>query len=153
MAKQVTIPGTERPDHPELEKICLEYVGFRDERAELSKKEAKKKVEMFAFLRANNVESYRFWDPNSKVYRVARIKEADPTVEVIDTGEGMEEVGSGVAFGDDSAPAGAGGLLAMAKAASEANVEESADGDVVVPDTMAPKSKKKKKSDGEATAS
>lgn len=156
MAKQTRIPGTERPDHPEIEKICLDYCAARDERAALSKKEHTKKVEMFAMLRANKLDSYRFWDPNAKTYRVARIKEVDPTVEVIDTGEGIEEIGAGVESGDETKPAGMDGLINQALAAQgDANVEETADGDVVTPDTAAPKSKrgrKPKKSD-EATAS
>jgi hypothetical protein len=156
--KQVTIPGTERPDHPEVEAACLAYCAVRDERAALSKKEATKKVEVFAMLRAHNLESYRFFDTSAKKYRVARIAEADPKLEVIDTDEGVEEVGSGVASGDDVQPAGMEGLInqAMAAQQSDAHVEVSDDGDVGVPEASTPKSKKrggKKKPNDEATAS
>jgi hypothetical protein len=156
--KQVTIPGTERPDHPEVEKACLDYCAARDERAEMSKKERTKKVEMFAMLRANNLEAYKFFDPNAKKYRIARIVESDPTVDVVDTDEGVEEVGSGVASGDDVQPAGMEGLInqAMAAQQSDAHVEVSDDGDVGVPEASTPKSKKrggKKKPNDEATAS
>jgi hypothetical protein len=154
MAKQTRIPGTERTDHPEIEQVALDYCSTRDERSALSKKEHTKKVEMFALLRAHKLDSYKFWDPNAKKYRVARIKETDPTVEVVDTDEAIEEVGAGVATGEGETPAGMKGLIDMAKAANEANVEVTDEGDVSVPDTAAPKSKRsKKKPTDEASAS
>jgi hypothetical protein len=121
----------------------------------MSKKERTKKVEMFAMLRANGLDAYKFFDPNAKKYRIARIVESDPTVDVIDTDEGVEEVGSGIASGDDAPPAGMEGLInqAMAAQQTDAHVEENEDGDVSVPEASAPKSKRVEEEDRRGRAS
>lgn len=141
--KQQMIPGTERKEHPEVEAAAQAYASVRDERAALSKKEHQKKLELLFSMKAHSLVVYKFFDENGEEV-VARIDEGDPKVTVKKTGEAESEIGEGVPSGE---PAGMGGLINEAmKAQDEANVEETPEGDVTVPETSAPKKGKGKKS-------
>jgi hypothetical protein len=143
--RQTQIPGTERPDFPEIEKAAAAYCAVRDERCELSRREKQKKVELLAVMKAHKQDRYKFYDEKRETYLLARIDEGDPQVSVVDTGEADLPVGQGISSpGDD--PAVPKGLIAMAEQAqADAGVEENSEGDVIVPDTAAPKGKAKKK--------
>ena len=143
--RQTTIPGTERKTHPEVEEAAAEYVIVRDERSELSKRESQKKLELLAVMKAHKLKVYKFYDENGEEM-VARVDDGDPKVSVRRTGEAEPEIGEGIA--DSSVePAGQKGLIAQAMKAQDdaAHVEVTDEGDVVVPDTTAPKAKKGRK--------
>lgn len=143
--KQLQIKGTERTEYPEVEKAAAAYVVVRDERSELSKREAQKKLELLAVMRAHKIAVYKFFDEDGEEV-VARVDEGDPKVSVKKTGEAESEVGQGVADPDEP-PAGMAGLIAEAERAQDAaNVVETAEGDVVPTDKAAPKKKRGKKS-------
>lgn len=143
--KQIQIPGTERTQHPEIETAAQAYASVRDERSELSKREHQKKIELLVTMKSHKVTVYKFYDGNGEEV-VARVDEGEPKVTVRKTGEAESEVGHGVSTGEDTEPAGMGGLIAQAmKAQDDAGVSESSDGDVEVPDTAAPKQKRGRK--------
>jgi hypothetical protein len=144
--RQIQIPGTERKAHPEVEEAAGAYVVVRDERAELSKREAQKKMELLAVMRAHKLAAYKFYDDNGEEL-VARIDDGDPKVSVRRTGEAEPEIGEGISSGEDTKPAGMDGLIAQAMAAQDnaASVEVTDDGDVVVPEKAAPKKARKGK--------
>ena len=143
--KQITIPGTERPDHPEIEEAALAYVAVRDERMSLKRAEADKKALMGQLMKQAKIKAYKFYDQRAGVYRVARIEPGEESFVVEQTDEGIPEVGSGVAAKEEKR-AGEQGLIDQALADSANNVEVTDDGDVTVPDKAAPKKARKKKS-------
>jgi hypothetical protein len=141
--KQMQIPGTERKEVPEVEQAAEAYREVRDERAELSKREAQKKAELQAVMRAHKLKKYRYHDENGEELEV--VFEDEPRVRLRKTGEAEAEIGEGVSDGAtvDVVPKG---LIAQAmKAQEDAGIEEDADGDVVTPDKAAPKAKRKGK--------
>jgi len=144
--KQTQIPGTERKQHPEVEEAAGAYVVVRDERAELSKREAQKKLELLAVMKAHKLNVYKFYDDNGEEM-VARIDDGDPKVSVRRTGEAEPEIGEGISTGPDTKPAGMEGLInqAMAAQKNDAHVGEDEDGDVTVPEASVPKAKRKGK--------
>lgn len=143
--KQIQIPGTERKEHPEVEAAAQAYATVRDERSELSKREHQKKIELLVTMKSHKLTVYKFYDDNGEEI-VARVDEGEPKVTVRKTGEAESSVGEGVPSGEGAEPAGMGGLIAQAMAAQDdANVEETSDGDVTVPDTAAPKQKRGRK--------
>ncbi len=140
--KQQEIPGTERKQHPEIEAAAAAYVDVRDERAELSKRETQKKLELLAVMRAHKLSVYKFYDQQGEEL-VARIDDGDPKVSVRKTGEAEPEIGEGLSEAPE--PAGMQGLIAEAERAQDAaNVEETTEGDVGVPDKAAPKKSRKR---------
>jgi hypothetical protein len=141
--KQIQIPGTERKEHPEVEEAAGAYVVVRDERSELSKREAQKKMELLAVMRAHKLAVYKFYDDNGEEL-VARIDDGDPKVSVRRTGEAEPEIGEGISEPKSS---GMDGLIAQAMKAQDdaVGVEVTSDGDVTVPDKAAPKKARKGK--------
>jgi hypothetical protein len=142
--KQIQIPGTERKQHPEVEAAAQAYASVRDERCELSKREAQKKLELLFTMKQHKLNVYKFFDDNGEEV-VARIDEGDPKVTVRKTGEAESAIGEGVPSSEGAPPAGMNGLIAQAMAAQQESVEVTSDGDVTVPDTAAPRTKGKKK--------
>ncbi len=143
--KQMQIPGTERKSVPEVEAAAEAYRDVRDERCELSKREKQKKLELLAVMKAHKVKKYKYDDEQGEEILVS-LDDRDPEVSVRKTGEAESEIGEGISSGPDSEPAGMPGLIAQAmKAQEDAGVDETADGDVVVPDKAAPKAKRNRK--------
>jgi hypothetical protein len=143
--KQMSIPGTERKSVPEVEEAAEAYREVRDERCELSRREKQKKLELLAVMKAHKVKKYKYDDENGEELLVS-LDEREPEVSVKKTGEAESEIGEGISSGEGSPPAGMSGLIAQAMAAQEdSGVEETSDGDVAVPDTAAPKAKRKGK--------
>jgi hypothetical protein len=147
--KQMQIPGTERKSVPEVEEAAQAYREVRDERCELSRKEKQKKLELLAVMKAHKVKKYKYDDENGEEMLVS-LDEREPDVTVRKTGEAESEVGEGVSSGNGVSDNVHPGLIAQAmKAQADVGVEETSDGDVVPPETSAPKAKrgsKKKKS-------
>ncbi|MDQ3295088.1 MAG: hypothetical protein M3619_00700 [Myxococcota bacterium] len=143
--KQMQIPGTERTEIPDIEVAAEAYREIRDERSELSRGEAQKKAELLALMRVHKTKKYRYHDGNGEELEV--IIDDEPKVKVRKTGEAESEIGEGVDVGPglSVAPPVHEGLIAQAMRAQDGNVEEDEDGDVVVPDTAAPKGKAKRR--------
>ncbi len=145
--KQMQIPGTERKEIPDVENAAEAYREVRDTRAELSKREAVKKLELLAVMRANKVKKYRYHDENGE--EIEALIDDEPTVKLRKTGEAESEIGEGVDEGrmsnghaEGSVPQG---LIDQAmKAQADAGVAETADGDVIPLESA----KKRKKSGG-----
>jgi len=143
--RQMQIPGTERKSVPEVEAAAEVYREVRDERCELSRREKQKKLELLAVMKAHKVKRYKYDDDNGEEIMVS-LDEREPEVNVKKTGEAEPEIGEGISSGDGLEPAGTKGLIAQAmKAQEDAGVDETEDGDVVVPETAAPKAKKARK--------
>lgn len=134
--RQAEIPGFERQvENPAVEEAATKYLEIMRERAELSKKEGRAKLDLLAVMRANNVEQYEFPDDSGEIM-VVRINTKE-NVKIDKSGETNDDPGEGIDGPEDVAQDG---LLADArKVQQDANVEETTDGDVTVPDTAAPK--------------
>lgn len=144
--KQMQIPGTERKEIPDVEKAAEAYREVRDERAELSKREAQKKLELLAVMRANKVTIYRYHDGNGE--ELEAIIDDEPKVRVRKTGEAEPEVGDGVetSNGSNGVEHVPGGLIAQAmKAQEDAGIEVTEDGDVTAPEKSPRKRSGRKK--------
>lgn len=106
---------------------------MRDERCELSKREAQKKLELLATMRAHKQTRYRYFDENGEELEV--VLDEEPTVKLRKTGEAESEIGDGVeesASNGQSTDAVPQGLIDQAmKAQAETNVQETPDGDVI----------------------
>lgn len=142
--KQMQIPGTERTEIPDVEKAAESYREVRDARCELSKREAQKKMELLAVMRANKCKRYKYHDENGE--EIEAFIDDEPTVKVRKTGEAESEIGDGVEAShtngqsSDSVPSG---LIEQAmKAQAEAGIEETVEGDVVPRETSSPKKKR-----------
>lgn len=143
--KQMQIPGTERKQVPEVEQAAEAYREVRDERCELSRREKQKKLELLAVMKAHKIKRYKYDDEKGEEILVA-LDEREPEVKVQRTGEAEAPVGEGVSSGDEAQPVGMQGLISQAMAAQQdAGVAENDDGDVVAPDTAAPKKRKGRK--------
>jgi hypothetical protein len=144
--KQAEIPGFERQvENEAIELAAQAYCEVRDQRAALSKKEKQKQLELQALMKAHKVPRYEYIDDNGEVLEAVIVIGEEKAV-VRKTGEAESEVGEGVETGGSSGPDVHAGLIRQAeKAADDANVGESVDGDVVVPEKMAPKSTRKGK--------
>jgi hypothetical protein len=139
------IPGTQRKEVPEVEQAGEAFREVRDERRALKEKETQKKHELITIMRAHKVRVYKYKDHDGDEIRV-ELGDGDPKIKLKKTAEAEREVGGG--GGGHSAPAEREvhrGLIDQAlKSQAEANVEENAAGDVVVPETSAPKGKRGK---------
>lgn len=137
--RQKEIPGFEKQiENEAIEKAAESFVEANEAWKKAAKTRGAKQMELLATLRAEKRERYEFVDETGNVL-VAKIAYGDEKAVVEKSGE------SETSPDDDSADH-TDGLVAQAqKAQKDANVEES-DGDVVVPETSAPKSKRKKKS-------
>jgi predicted S18 family serine protease len=133
----MTIAGTERKSNPDVEAAAHSYREARDERMEHSKREKQKKLELIAVMQANKIKKYKFDDAEGEELLVAIEDKLD--VSVKRTGEAASEVGEGLPSHDGSDGGVPRGLIEQAM--NDSNVEE-VDGDVMVPEKSAPKSKK-----------
>lgn len=117
--KQLQIAGTERPEHPEVVEAAEHYVAIRDERMQMTKKEAQAQADLLATLRAHKMKSYRFFDDNGTELE-AYIAEPDASAKVRKTGEREPDA--------DVAPLAAenGGIIGEAKR-RQANGQAEAD--------------------------
>ncbi len=135
--RQTQIPGTERKSVPDVEQAALLYIEVRDERMDLSKREKQKKLELLAVMRAHKVKRYKFDDAEGEELLVA-LEDREPDVSVRKTGDAETPVGEGISGGEGSRGPHE-GLIAQAM---RDGVEVTSDGDVVVPETSAPKAKR-----------
>jgi hypothetical protein len=142
--RQLQIAGTERTEVPEVEQAAEAYREVRDERSAMSKKEAQKKAELLAVMRAHKLKLYRYHDGNGEELE-ARIED-EPTVKVRKTGEAEPEVGEGVEVGPPRDGDVHPGLIeqALKAQADEANVEVNDEGDVQAPEKATPKKRGRK---------
>jgi len=148
MGKQLRIKGTARPGIPEvLEEADQDLLALRREKRQVTKS-ANDKVKtaewkVVTLMQEHGIKLHKVKDPDTEevlsfdLESVLRIRK---TGEVGDGAEGEEDPPSSGAPGSDVHP----GLIAQAeKAQADANVEETSDGDVTVPETSAPKKKSK----------
>jgi hypothetical protein len=151
MAKQLRIANTGRPGIPEvLEEASEDLLGLRRDKRRIMKEQNDKvrtgEWKVLTLMQEHDVKKLAIKDPDTEeilsfdLEAVLRIRK---TGEVGD-GESGEEVTPKAPSSPDVHP----GLIAMAeqaKAQADANVEETGDGDITVPDTAAPKAKRGKK--------
>jgi hypothetical protein len=116
----------------------------RDERSAMSKREAQKRAELLAVMRAHKVKKYKYYDSNGE--ELECYIDDEPEAKVRKTGEAEPSVGDGLPEHTGESNGVHPGLIEQAMAAQDANVEVTEGGDVVVPDKAAPKSKRSKKS-------
>lgn len=150
MGKQLRIEGTGRPGIPEaLEDASEDLLEKRRDKRRITK-EANDKVKqamwkVLTLMQEHNVQQHTVKDPDTEellefdLETVLRIRKTGEVAS--DDGEEDDEI--------ISASDGAGGvhpgLIAQAeKAQADAGVAETSDGDVVPPDTAAPKAKGKR---------
>lgn len=142
--RQLQIKGTERKEHPEVEEAADAYREARDDRMEHSKKEKQKKLELIAVMQAHKLKKYKFDDAFGEELLVAIEDKLD--VSVRKTGDASSSIGEGISSGEPDNGGISQGLINQAmKAKADINVEENAGGDIVVPDTAAPRLKRKGK--------
>ena len=142
--RQLQIAGTERPVHNDIEKAAEAYREVRDDRMEMTKREKQKQLELLAVMKAHKISRYKYDDQEGEELLVQ--VDEEPKVKVRKTGEAESEVGEGLDDGPvETAENVPRGLIAQAeKSMADANVEEDATGDVVVPEKAAAKSKRGK---------
>ena len=142
--RQAEIPGFEKQiENPAIEDAARAYCEVRDERAELSKKEKIKQLELLAIMRAHKVEVYEYLDDDGEIL-VVRIKQGDEKAVVEKTGEAEPEIGSGINPDIDQRETN---LITDALAAQQdAGVSEDDEGNVVPIESAKPKAKKGRKS-------
>jgi len=129
--KQMTIPGTERKEIPEIEAAAEAYREVRDERCELSKQERLKKLELLALMRAHKCTLYRYSDEEGEEHEVAASEDPKVKLRKVETEVIEESATKGSTVSDD--PDVHPGLIKGAlDAQAEANVEENDEGDIVV---------------------
>lgn len=143
--RQTEIPGTERTEHPDITEAAEQYRATRDERSEMSKREARQKLELLAVMRAHKLKLYRYHDGSGEEQEV--VVDDEPRVKLRKTNEAEPEIGEGIDDGEVSVgPATNGvhdGLIAQAlKSQEEQGIVETADGDVGVAE-QAPKKRKR----------
>lgn len=143
--KQKELPGLEKQvENPAIEEAAEKYVEILAEHNALSKKKTDAMRMLLAQLKTHGLKEYEFADENGEIL-IAKIKEGKETAIVESAGESAGEVeleaGDSDAGDDD-------GLVVEAarakKAQHDVNVETDDDGDVVVPETAAPKKKSKR---------
>lgn len=145
--KQITIPGTERRDHPEIETCALSLGDLDEQFADISRKKAQTKMELGVLMKLAKVRKYKYFDPKRGRHRVAKVEDGVEKISIEDTDEVVQEVGTGVSSGEP-APGIRKGLIDQAMndgQDAEANVTIDDWGDVGVPDKAAPKTKRKAK--------
>lgn len=150
MARQLRIAGTGRPGVPEaLEEASDELVAARKDKRRIMREQNEKvsqaEWKVLTLMQEHGIKQHTVKDPDTEellsfdletVLKIRKTGEVDPG----DDGE------------EDDAPSNASGapnihpgLIAQAeRAQADAGVAESADGDVVPPDTAAPKAKGKR---------
>jgi hypothetical protein len=150
--RQLQFAGTERKDlPPAVVEAGEKWLDLRRDRRIAIDKAKDGKAAVIAVMELNKISKYTVKDPDTDEYielevgtktvlRTSKRNEVDSEV-----GEGVS--GSGVPPTNGESGKGIHpGLIAEAqKAQDEQNVEESAAGDVVVPDKAAPKKKRKAK--------
>lgn len=142
--RQLQIVGTQRIEHPAVEEAANKYREARDVRMEHTKREKQAKLMLIAVMQAANVNKYKFDDAEGEELLVAIDEKID--VKVSKTGEAESAIGEGVDSGEPHDDPGIHkGLIAQAlQAQADAGVTE-VDGDVVTPDSAAPKKGKRAK--------
>ncbi|MGE0547603.1 MAG: hypothetical protein AB7O24_04325 [Kofleriaceae bacterium] len=139
--RQMSIPGTERQNIPELERVSEEYREICIEDSEIGKRKTAKKHELIALMRAHNKTLHRYDDENGEEIEI-ELDEA-PKLTVHKTGEAETDVGVGVTNPDLDAREN--NLINQALAAQQdAGVSETEDGEVVPIESAKPKKSKRK---------
>lgn len=140
--KQKELPGLEKQvENPQIEEAAEAFCKMRNERDALTKKTTLAMLTLLATLKTHKVEEYEYVDDFGEVL-VARIKLGKEVAVVEKTGEAESEIGEGV---DDEESILDTAKRQAAKSQADSNVAEDDDGDVVVPDKAAPKTKRKGK--------
>lgn len=141
--RQLQIAGTERTQHPEIEEAAEAWREARQDEHSAHEKQKQKRFELIALMQARKVTRYKYNEPATNEEILVTLDD-EPKIRAKKTGEAEPEIGEGISSGEDVTPKA--GLMAQAAAAmADSNVEENAEGDVVVPDAAKPKSKKKAK--------
>lgn len=88
--KQTEIPGTERTQISDVERAAEAYREAHDERMELSKSEASRKLDLLAAMQAAKIKTYRY---SSQGVELEVVVDDEPKVKVRKTGEEDDFVG------------------------------------------------------------
>jgi hypothetical protein len=143
--KQIQIPGTERKEYPEVEEAA-QRVRDRARRAlRAQQARARRRSSSCSHVKRAQGRRVQVLRRQGRGGRRSRIDEGEPKVTVRKTGE-AEPRSARVCRAARRRRAGGheGAHRRGNEGAADAGVEETNDGDVVVPDTAAPKAKKKK---------
>lgn len=139
--RQMTIPGTERTEIPEVEAAAEAFREAIADKIEAAHKAAAKQRDLIAAMVAAKVKVYRYYDEHGEEVE-ARIED-EPKAKVKKTGEAESAIGEGVS--EPPADTVHPGLVRQALASQEAaGVTETDEGDVAPPEKAAPKAGKKK---------
>jgi hypothetical protein len=143
--RQLQIAGTERDEHPEVEEAGEAWREARKEAKAAQTTAKQKKLELIAVMQAHKVRHYKYTEADTGEEVLLTYAE-EPKVSAKKTGEADSKIGEGLDEHDgDVSPGVHAGLIAQAERASDgSNTEVDGEGDVVVPDVAAPKSKKKR---------
>lgn len=141
--RQLQIAGTERSDiPPEILEAGERWLDLRTDKRRIAEKAKEAKYGLIALMQSRKVDTFRYQDPETGETRsltvdleakisVRKVTEDEPRDVAVDTTPSSPEVHPG--------------LIAQAeKAQADANVAETADGDVTVPETSVPKAKRSK---------
>jgi hypothetical protein len=141
--RQLEIAGTQRDDiPPEILEAGEKWLDLRTDKRRVAERAKEAKYGLIALMQARKVETFRYKDPETGETRSLSV-DLEPKISVRKVKDDAEPVESDIAT--SSGPSVHPGLIAQAeKAQAEANVEETADGDVAVPETSAPKAKGKR---------
>lgn len=139
MTRQTHIPGTERPEHPDLVEAHEAWLDLKAERKAMKNREAIKHAELVELMKAHKVKVHRYRDDTGQLrefkiadeIKVKSRKLPDEEKPTLPKHNGAN-----------------GGLItdALAKQAADesnnANVEVDGEGNVIVPDKASPKAKR-----------
>lgn len=147
--RQQVIPGTERPEHPDLAEAGEEFVEVSAEWGKLGKKRAEKLAALKYLMRQHELKKHRYQDTDGVEWEIEL--DDEPRVKVRKTGDaepefGEEAEGGGVTVrrGKPAAEVHPGlvrGAMAAQDDANNVDVDPET-GEVTVPDKAAPKAKR-----------
>jgi hypothetical protein len=152
MGKQLEVPGTQRTDiPPEILEAGKKWLDANKEQRRTKEKAKEAKFGLIALMEARKIPKFRYLDPETKEMKSLSI-DLEPKLSVRKADEDPSaDTSSESSGGASSSPAVHPGLIAQAEAAqagaeqTKAGVSVDDEGDVVPPDTAAPKSGKRKK--------
>lgn len=143
--KQTEIPGTERTDlPPELLDAGMKWLDQRKEARRATERRKEAKFAVITLMQSRKVEVFKILDEETGEYRTLRCS-LEPKLTASKSGEVESEVGDAIGDGPSSPDVHPGLIKQAEKAQADANVEETSDGDVAVPETSVPKAKRGRK--------
>lgn len=140
--RQLQIAGTERTDiPPEILEAGEKWLDLRTDKRRVAERAKEAKYGLIALMQSRKVDTFRYKDPETGETRSLSV-DLEAKISVRKVTE--DDVSDARVDATPSTPDVHPGLIAQAeRAQADAGVAETADGDVVVPETSAPKPKKR----------